>query len=104
MTSHTKFFTFRQNNSGGVFVVNDKVAHSVVVEATSPADANKRAKDMGMFRMSFCECCGPRFFEAFDNEAGTDTFEEAVADARHSHFDNDASVVVHFKDGTSKTF
>ena len=100
----TKFFTFRQNNSGGVFVVNDTVAHSVVVEATSPADANARAKDMGMFRMSFCECCGPRFFEAFDSDEGVDTFEEAVADSRHSSFQKDDTVVVHFVDGTTKRF
>ena len=100
----TKFFTFRQNNSGGVFVVNDTVAHSVVVEATSPEDANARAGAMGMFSMSFCECCGPRFSRAFKNEEGVDTFEEAVADSRHSSFRKEDTVVVHFVDRTTKRF
>ena len=100
----TKFFTFRQNNSGGVFVVNDTVAEFVVVEATSPEDANARAGAMGMFSMSFCECCGTRFSRAFKNEEGVDTFEEAVAEARHSSFNKDKTVVVHFVDGTNKRF
>ena len=98
----TKFFRFRQNNSGGVFVVNAKVAHSVVVEAHSPQHANHRAKEMGMFDMSFCECCGPRFSKAFDSEDGFDSVDEAVARCRASSYQAKDSVVVHFKNGHSK--
>jgi len=100
----TKFFRFRQNNSGGVFVVNDKVAHSVVVEAHSPQHANHRAKEMGMFDMSFCECCGPRFSKAFNSEEGFDSADEAVSQSRHTTFRSKDSVVVHFTDGTTKRF
>lgn len=94
----TKFFHFSQNNSGGRFDVDDVVDEGgCVFEASSPKEANKRAKKAGVFKRWFCECCGPRFTEQFDFEKGFDSAEEAVA----SHW-SDSPVVVHFKDGTSK--
>lgn len=96
MTSPTKFFHFWQNNSGGRFDVDDVVDEGgVVFEAKDADEANKRAKDAGVFDRSFCECCGSRFFTCSEFDA-FDTVEEAVSE--HS------PVVVHFKDGTSKKF
>lgn len=38
------FYTYRQNNSGGVFEVNDNVKHYVIIEADSAIEAwNSRA-------------------------------------------------------------
>ena len=97
MTSHTKFFHFWQNNSGGRFDVDDVVDEGgVVFEAKDAKEANKRAKKAGVFSRSFCECCGPRFFTCSEAEKGFDSVEEAVS--------SDRPVVVHFKDGTSKRF
>jgi hypothetical protein len=94
----TKFFHFSQNNSGGFFHVDEVVDEGgCVFEASSPKEANKRAKKAGVFSRSFCDCCGRRFSEAFDFETGFDSAEEAVA----SHWSS-SPVVVHFKDGTSK--
>lgn len=96
MTSHTKFFHFWQNNSGGRFDVDDVVdVGGVVFEAKDAKEANKRAKKAGVFDRSFCECCGSRFFTCSESDA-FDTVEEAVSSHR--------PVVVHFKDGTSKRF
>jgi hypothetical protein len=35
------FYEFDQNNSGGRFIVNDKVTVSVFIEADSPEEANQ---------------------------------------------------------------
>jgi hypothetical protein len=97
MTSPTKFFHFWQNNSGGRFDVDDVVdVGGVVFEAKDADEANKRAKEAGVFNRSFCECCGARFFPAGKREQGFDSVEEAVS--THS------PVVVHFKDGTRSKF
>jgi hypothetical protein len=94
----TKFFHFSQNNSGGFFHVDEVVDEGgCVFEASSPKEANKRAKKAGVFSRSFCEGCGVRFSEAFDSDTGFESAEAAV----DSHWSS-SPVVVHFKDGTSK--
>lgn len=94
----TKFFHFSQNNSGGRFDVDDVVDEGgVVFEAKDVKEANKRARKAGVFKRWFCECCGPRFTEAWESEKGFDSAEEAVA----SHW-SDSPMVVHFKDGSTK--
>ena len=94
----TKFFHFSQNNSGGFFHVDEVVDEGgCVFEASSPKEANKRAKKAGVFSRSFCDCCGPRFSEAFDSDTGFNSAEEAV----DSHWSS-SPVVVHFKDGAVK--
>ena len=36
---NTKFFTFNQNNSGGYFIINDDVAHYLIIEAQNAEEA-----------------------------------------------------------------
>lgn len=71
----TKFYHFRQNNSGGRYRINETkgIAHNVIVEATSYQDANQRAEDIGLdFSMNdSCECCGSRWTEQY-SEDGTE--------------------------------
>ena len=67
-----KFFTFRQNNSGGDFDVNDNVAHYVIIEANSVDEANAKAKNIGIYfdgvkNGSDCECCGDRWHAAWED-------------------------------------
>ena len=64
----TKFFTYRQTNSGGNFDVRtfDGIAHFVIVEADNPKHANKRAKEIGLYfngvrKGEDCSCCGDRW-------------------------------------------
>lgn len=59
------FYTFVQNNSGGVFA---DPAHYVIVEADSADEANIRAQDLGIYFDGIseghdCECCGDRWHE-----------------------------------------
>ena len=57
-----KWFLFHQNNSGGHFIVNESVAHDVFVQATTAAEAVRRAGEIGLDPYeSYCSCCGTRW-------------------------------------------
>ena len=43
------FFQFRQNNSYGVFTVNDTVCHRLFIEADTHAEAIKKAEELGCY-------------------------------------------------------
>lgn len=57
-----KWFNFRQNNSGGRFIVNEYMAHDVFIQATSAAEAVRRAQVIGLDPYeAYCSCCGERW-------------------------------------------
>ncbi|MGZ0151897.1 DUF7296 family protein [Kribbella sp. WER1] len=58
------FYNFRQNNSGGRFLVP---AINVTVEADTPYEANRIAQEHGVYFDGCesgmdCDCCGDRWF------------------------------------------
>ena len=58
------FYTFNQNNSGGVFHRNDNVDELVVIEANSATQANDIAQEIGIYfdgAGDCLECCGHRW-------------------------------------------
>lgn len=63
-----KLFRFRQNNSGGEFIVDDTVDVNVVIEAESADQANEIAtKYLGIYFNGVDEghereCCGDRWY------------------------------------------
>lgn len=64
-----KLYEFIQNNSGGVFDVDDKVCHIVYIEAESAEEANRKAVELGIYFNGVeggydCDCCGDRWYEA----------------------------------------
>jgi len=72
-----RYFRYTQNNSGGRFNIDDKVAHHVIIQAHSASEANNLAKGVGIYFNGCdadidCNCCGDRWSEAWDTE-GTDT-------------------------------
>ena len=59
------FFTYCQNNSGGVFDQNETVDVYTIVEADSADEADRRAEAIGIYfdgceKDIDCECCGDR--------------------------------------------
>lgn len=72
-----RFFTYDQNNSGGSFQVDDKVAHTVIIEAASAEEADEKAQSIGIYFDgvefdddggsigSDCPCCGDRWYRAY---------------------------------------
>ncbi len=61
-----KWFKFDQNNSFGVFEVNDKVCHNIFIEAENYKEARKKALSLGIYFNGVykgidCPCCGDRW-------------------------------------------
>lgn len=68
------FFAFRQNNSGGSFVVDDKVTQFVIIEAKDAKQANSIAESIGIYfdgceKDIDCSCCGDRWYRTSDYAA-----------------------------------
>lgn len=85
------FWEFRQNNSGGSFVINDNVTVHVIIEATSATDANSRAEDVGVYFGGYgdCSCCGDRWSSAWnDDRPDYHTLEEIDEQFLNTHLQN----------------
>jgi hypothetical protein len=60
------FWEFSQNNSGGVYTVNEKICHTLYIEADSEDKAKEKAFDLGVYFDGVvsgidCDCCGDRW-------------------------------------------
>jgi hypothetical protein len=72
------FFTYHQNNSGGVFDYDEVagIAPYVIVEADSAREADFLAEGIGLYfdGEGDCPCCGDRWYPADTSwgEKGTD--------------------------------
>jgi hypothetical protein len=64
-----KWFTLNQNNSGGVFTVDENVAEWVCIQALSAEEAMAKAEAFCTNEGS-CPCCGDRWYINFDEEDG----------------------------------
>jgi hypothetical protein len=76
MNKMSKFFTYRQNNSGGDFIINNGVDVKVIIEAVDYLHANAIAENRGLYFHGVssgqdCSCCGDRWSEAW-KEDGTE--------------------------------
>ena len=74
--SKLKWFTFRQNNSGGLFTIDDTVDVNVIIQANCADEANELAQRVGIYFNGVdegydCECCGDRWYKVWDS-VGTD--------------------------------
>ena len=65
----TRFFDYRQNNSGGNFTEDHRrgISVNVIVEADSAKDADDRAQGIGLYFDGCssgrdCSCCGDRWY------------------------------------------
>ena len=72
------FYSFDQNNSGGFFIINDKVCHRILIEADTKEDAIAKAEELGCYWDGVaqgidCPCCGDRWYgcDAVDIEKYT---------------------------------
>ena len=99
-----KYWTWRQNNTGGSFVRNAEVAELVIVEAITPGEAEEKAASVGIYYNGCddgmdCPCCGDRWYPA--DEEGTEVPEyygtpivefDSVRDKSHD-------VILHTREG-----
>lgn len=102
------FYIFDQNNSGGVFDVDETVAHRVVIEANTLEEATDKAGDIGIyFDYEFevdCECCGMRWYGGEELELEGHTLDEVLQERANRWGWTSPDIIVHFDDGTKKSF
>lgn len=106
------FFHFHQNNSGGSFDYDEEagITAHVIVEADSSDDANRRAKEIGIYfhGIGDCPCCGDRWYEQWYDDDGT---ENPQVYGKHPDdedilrwMEKGRNVVVHFKSGKKEWY
>lgn len=112
------FFDFRQNNSGGVFDINedDGISVVVIIEADTAEEANRKAVDIGLYfdgvyKGYDCDCCGDRWYEqSGEGDMVPSVYGEPVQDYR---FETGYSIkwnksgpeaYVHFADGLVQAY
>lgn len=83
------FYLFSQNNSGGSFIVNDKVCHRLFIEADDEGEALQIAESLGCYwdgvnKGLDCPCCGDRWSTYYDeidiNKWKNDGYKVSVHD------------------------
>jgi hypothetical protein len=102
-TITTKFWHFRQNNSGGLFDIDDSrgIGVDVWIEAASLEDAERRAEQIGLYFNGVqdgrdCDCCGDRWYAPW-GDAGV---EAPIINFDDQHqFSCHNTVYVHHMDG-----
>lgn len=65
-----KYFHYSQNNSGGSFDIDERVAHHVIIQAHSAKEADSIAEGVGIYFNGCadgrdCGCCGDRWSTAW---------------------------------------
>ena len=116
MTNETRFFTFGQNNSGGVFNLTDDVTHWVIIEAGEATEANAKLEHLGGYFNGCesgrdCDCCGDRWSAQWEEDAGEpepliygQTPAEYIADTSFLWMPEGKEVVIHYADGRKEWF
>lgn len=61
------FYLITQNNSYGVFEVNEKLCHRLIIETNSEEEALDKAEELGCYYNGVskgidCSCCGDRWY------------------------------------------
>jgi hypothetical protein len=99
------FYRFHQNNSGGAFDKDDKVAVTVHIEANSAAEANQIAQQHGIYFNGVddeidCECCGDRWYEVDESGGSEEVYTSEYDDMWVQN--GEVYAYVYMLDGTKK--
>lgn len=70
-TVETKFFHFRQRNSGGYWIINEDVATNLIIEAINAEDAERKMNEITESYSDYCPCCGVRWPSWANDKDGT---------------------------------
>jgi hypothetical protein len=103
VTVDLKWFRFRQNNSGGKFVVNENVCEEVFVQARNAEEAISKAETF-CSNSDSCPCCGDRWsFWVSDDDIGDEPtmYGEPLSSATRSYYRRSARL--HHFDGRVET-
>ncbi len=102
---NTKFWHFSQNNSGGIFVIDEKngVCEDIIIEAQNPKEALSKLSNIGdrvIGFWDFCSCCGERWDDYLIEEEGAKVpsmYNEPISTMNPSKYRN--RVFIHHYNG-----
>jgi len=104
------FYTYNQNNSGGVSEINDDVTHFVIIEADNAEEADQRAEGVGIYfdgcaKGLDCHCCGDRWSSQWGDDGDPEPmiYGGPVAEAKTWRGEpGDVIAYIYRKDGTKQ--
>lgn len=88
--NNLNWYEFDQNNSGGVFIMDDDVGIKVFIQAESDGVANQKAEEVGIYfdgceKDMDCSCCGDRWYRAWGH---LDRFKTHFWRSENAEYDN----------------
>lgn len=101
-----RWWAYHQNNSGGYFITDEKVAEYVFVQARDAAEAQTRAD--AIFdeddRRVYCSCCGERWYGPNEDEGTAQPmiYETSIYDVTPHTFCTECRL--HFFDGSVEKY
>lgn len=106
ITVDTKFYTYKQNNSGGRFIG----PYAVIIEAKSTEEADSLAESKagvyfdGCADGRDCSCCGDRWSRTYGYDVSySPTLYGETDRSKWTGFMGDDEVKIYFYDGTEET-
>ena len=97
---NTKFYVFKQNNSGGYFIKNDEVSCYVIIEAITPEDAKNKAESIFEPHSEYCSCCGPRW----DTDMEWVDYYNEPPELKPDMFIERDEAIIYYIDGSKKRY
>lgn len=104
------FYTYNQNNSGGRFHSDDRVAEHVIIEANAADEADIRAMDVGIYFDGVregrdCGCCGDRWYPAYEGTETPKIYGTDVSEMKPFKNDDQKPYChVYYLDGTVRSY
>lgn len=103
------YFTFDQNNSGGVFIENDNLTQYVIIEANTAREANAKFLELGGYfdGAGDCPCCGPRWYQLWEDVDGPDEpliYDQPLNGDFYKDRDLKVYAIIHYLDGRKVTY
>lgn len=109
-----KFYTFDQNNSGGVFVYDKErgITRYVIIEAADEKQVVDRAEEIGLYFNGIaagtdCPCCGDRWSHPWEDPTDApEVWGVPVENVDRPRFlrDDQKEIAVHYADGRIEWF
>ena len=94
------FYTYYQNNSGGILYEDENVGQYVVIEGDTIEDINERAEKIFENYMEFCPCCGERWKDLdCENKNELEDSPSILSCTDSFWAGRGESIVVYYKDG-----
>lgn len=113
----SKFYEFKQNNTGGSFVISEPegLTVHVIIEADNADEANAIAEQKGIYfdgcdSGNDCPCCGDRWYRVCEGDGSVkpSVYGDALEENRSIHLYGWApegmEICVHYKNGSIEWF